>query len=341
MRIAAVVMEQLTNGIYRTWIPMQALAYRGHTVHVVEQDVVDDPSHLFEFDVVHFCRSFYGHMERLATRLRRAGVGVVWDNDDDLTAIPKDMPGYAVLGGIRGQEVLASIRKMMRIADVVTAPSEVLAGRYRELSGADVRVLENYLPPTFVRPERVHPHQGKVIVGWHAGPEHVIDVQRLGLIETLEHLLARHPQLEVATVGLNLGLRSHRYHHMPPCDYHLLPESLAKFDIGIAPLSDVAFNRARSNVKVKEYAATGTAWLASAVGPYLGLGADQGGHLVADDGWGDALAGLIADADRRRVLGQRALTWAAGERIEAHVQRWEEVLADATRRARGSAASVA
>jgi len=334
VRIAAVVMERLISGIYRTWIPMQALAYRGHSVHVEERNVIENPQPLFDADVVHFCRSCFGPMERLARALKEAGVAIVWDNDEDFLEVPKGSPGYVDVRGMHGQRIWSSLKSMMRIADVVTTPSETLAERYRAASGADVRVLENYLPPTFTRPDRA-PVRTDIAVGWHALLDHERDFERLRLREAFENLLRRHHTLRVVGIGVDLGLNSHRYER---CEggvlYAGLPEQLLRLDVGIAPLADTPYNRARSNVKLKEYAAMGVPWLASPVGPYASMGEDQGGHLVGDDRWYEEIDRLVLESDERSVLARRARRWAAGERIEDHIDQWERTFEDAIERAR-------
>jgi glycosyltransferase involved in cell wall biosynthesis len=196
-----------------------------------------------------------------------------------------------------------------------------------------VRVLENYLPPTFERPERVMPHGSAVRIGWLASYEHMQDAEQLRIGELIEHLLERHPHLEFVTIGLELAVRSRRYEAIPFNVYSALPAVLSHLDIGIAPLLDNDFNRIRSDVKLKEYAAVGLPWLASPVGPYRGMGEDEGGRLVSDDRWHAELDALVKDADERDRLGFRGRRWAEGESIEHHVDRWEAVLGEAAARA--------
>ena len=88
-------------------------------------------------------------------------------------------------------------------------------------------------------------------------------------------------------------------------------------------------------MKLKEYAAAGAMWLASPVGPYLGMGEEQGGLLVGDDDWLGALEALLTDADRRRALTERAGAWARGETIRAGAARWQAAYREAVERARG------
>ena len=94
-------------------------------------------------------------------------------------------------------------------------------------------------------------------------------------------------------------------------------------------MTDTAVNQARSDIKLKEYAAAGVPWLASPIGPYADLGEQQGGRLVADGDWLHAIDALMGDAEARRLLSQRGLRWAAGETIEAHVDVWERTFEDA------------
>jgi len=331
MKIASLIIAGQVNSIYRSLIPMEALAGRGHRVHVEERDTVVQPERFLEFDVVHFWRCYHEPMIRLARRLREAGVPMVWDNDDDLASIPRDNVGYHRVGGLRGRRAMTDMARMMRMADVVTAPSAHLAARFRKESGVEVQVLENYLPVRFVRPA-VRPRPG-FTVGWLAALEHRADFERLGLKRQFLRLLEARPQVELVTVGLKLPLEHPRYHHRSITPYGELPGVLAQFDLAIAPLCDIPFNRARSNVKLKEYGAVGVPWLASPIGPYAGMGEEEGGQLVPDDGWAEAVAALVDDRDRRRRLAQRARAWARTQTIADHVDRWELAFQEAVDRA--------
>lgn len=160
----------------------------------------------------------------------------------------------------------------------------------------------------------------------------------LEISKVLGRLLERHRAVRIVTVGVRLDLESARYEHRTPIPMTELKECLRRFDVGIAPIADVPMSYARSNVKVKEYAAAGVPWLASARGPYVGLGARQGGLLVEDDGWDQALDRLVTSRYQRWKLGRRATTWAKSQALDRHVAQWEEVFEEARARAadRGS-----
>jgi hypothetical protein len=145
--------------------------------------------------------------------------------------------------------------------------------------------------------------------------------------------------VRVASFGLGLGLRTERYRHVDVVPLLELTRQAAAFDVGIAPLADIALNRARSNVKLKEYAAAGACWLASPTGPYAGMGEKHGGRLVGDDGWFEALARLVDKPRERAKLAKRAGKWVAGQTLTKHVGAWESRFEAAIARARASAAA--
>ncbi len=70
---------------------------------------------------------------------------------------------------------------------------------------------------------------------------------------------------------------------------------------------------ARSNIKVKEYAAAGVPWVASARGAYSGLGAKAGGITIADDRWEQTLLDLAGSRFKRIRLRRNAESWAKAQ----------------------------
>ena len=166
-----------------------------------------------------------------------------------------------------------------------------------------------------------------------AGSEHERDLSLLPIVEVLQRLLDTHSELRVVTIGLRLALRGERYEFRPKVPFGRLLGAMADIDIGIAPLADTAFNHARSDVKLKEYGAVGAAWLASPVGAYREMGGGEGGRLVADGEWFDALDGLIRSGFRRRRLSRQALKWAQSQTIDRFASRWEEEFSLAIERA--------
>ncbi|MGN6189910.1 MAG: glycosyltransferase [Conexibacter sp.] len=327
MRIALLCNPGLVNSNYRSYQPLTAVARRGHDVVRNVDGRTIAPQALLSCDAIHVHRLASAEARLLTRRLRAEGVGIVWDNDDDVAALPRSNPHYARLGAAGRRELVAGTAEMVRLADVVTTPSAVLADKYRELGARDVRVLENRLPREFMGVKPIA-HDG-VTIACLAGLEHRVDYEQLGLRDALARVLAAHRDVRLLTIGHGLGLAPERTEHIPLAGFLDLVRSLARADVGLAPLIDIPWNRARSNVKLKEYAAAGLAWLASPVGPYVGTGERQGGWLVPDDGWDVALERIVTDARARRKLAKHGAKWVKGECVADHAGDWEAALRDA------------
>ena len=333
MRIAYVADPTTGNGFYRGIAPMSALAqYRGHQVRAVPINGGDPQlAAVRDVDVLHIHRYGEDGAVGLAREAKAHGAAVVWDNDDDMASVPRNTPGYRRQGGMKWERRLAGIRRIFAVADLATTPSYALAERMREYGALHAEVIENHVPDQFV--QRSRPPRDGVTIGWIAGLEHQFDVERLPIRETLQRLLDERPEVRVVSFGLGLGLRGDRYRHVNVVPLMELTREAAAFDVGIAPISDHAMNRARSNVKLKEYAAGGACWLASPVGPYVGLGEKQGGRLVPDDGWHDALVRLLERPRERAKLTKRAGRWVAGETLSKNASTWETRFEEAIARA--------
>lgn len=336
----AVLPQDTANGRYRAVLPGQELARRGHRVHWPGErsfGAMPDGSNATRpaWDVVHLQQLYDDEALGVIRRLREAGVAVVWDTDDDISAVTRGSEAWHRLGGRRGiRRHFKQAAAVARSVHVVTTTNEHLAQVYRDLGVERVVAIENYLAPHDLDHPRRR-HQG-VVIGIAAAGEHEPDLRKMRFAAMLEALLERHDGVRVVAVGADLRLRSaHRYTHVRSVGIEALIPIESEFDIALAPLRDTGFNRARSNVKLKEYGAAGAMWLASPVGPYAGMGEEQGGLLVDDDDWLAALEGLLADADRRRALAARARAWAEGQTISAGAARWQATFRDALERARG------
>jgi hypothetical protein len=323
VRIAFIANPEAPGGWYRGIGPMVALHGRGHEIRQVWRPNERLASELIVgCDLVHVYRAHEAEVLQLVRAARQQGLPVVYDNDDDMRAVPRNNAAYQDYGGFAGDRALREIRRLVQMADLSTSPSRFVLERFREYGAQRVQLLENYVPDNAVDAS-APPNGDRVVAGWLAGSEHHLDVERIPLREQFGRLLDRCPQLTIETLGCGLGLRHERYRHVLHVDFFDLPPKLAEWDIGLAPIADIPFNHARSNIKVKEYAVLGRPWLASPVGPYAGLGEGEGGRLVADDRWAEELGRLADKARDRRKLAKRARRWGREQTISANVHLWE------------------
>jgi hypothetical protein len=328
MRIGVLVKPVVSNAIYRAVGPMFALGRRGHEVVLVKraEDGRFSPRELASCDVVHVYRGCDDpRVLPCVTELWRRGIAITCDDDDDARLIPSDSPGYkSVYGGLNTQRMIRQQIALTAKADVVTTTTRTMAEIFGKHFDGPIEVIENYLEP-YEYARDGHKHDG-VTIGWVAGREHVTDARMLDVTSMLRNVMARDQHVRVTTVGVKLNLDSDRYTHVPRIEFPELSKFLAQWDIGIAPIADHPMSYARSNVKVKEYAGAGVPWVASARGPYAGLGAKEGGVTVADDRWERVLLDLAGSQHKRMSLRRKAESWGKSQHITHHAHRWEAVM---------------
>jgi len=341
MRFGAVGQDG-ANGYYRLTLPQMAMRERGHDIVHVEQEYkrVIDVTTLLGCDFVHIHRPALLYDDGdVVTRLLDAGVTVGFDEDDNVLDMPLGLEERTgQFWAPRARRNFELLLEHVARVQLVTTPSDHLADRFEAHGARNVHVIDNYLPGAF---SRVAPegHRG-IVIGWHAGREHLVDAEQLELVPMLERLLDAHPDVRLVTINVDLtqlGMRHERYTCEEVMPLERLTQRLADFDIGIVPLADIAFNRGRSNVKAREYAAAGVPWLASPVGSYGHLGAEEGGQLVADGEWFDALEQLIGARRERGKRAKRAKAWAKRETIWNMADVWERLFVDAVTRSRSIA----
>jgi hypothetical protein len=330
MKIGVIYEPEGANSYYRAVLPMQALARKGHEIIWPK---APDQIPLREFstcDIVH-C---YRRMDRFEDlrKLSQRGVAISFDNDDNFAAAETSYGRTSLEGRRYNKGLFRLVLQTAKLADVATTTTDVLAHVYRAAGIPNAVAIENYLDPHAFGFGSKSKHDG-VVIGWVAGVEHRPDLARLPVVDALTRLLAAHSDLRVLSVGLKLPLPAERYEHVEGVLIHELLKVVGKFDLGIAPLADTPFNRCRSAIKLKEYGAGRAAWAASPVGPYRGLGAQEGGILVETEAWFSSLDELLRNRRRRVHLAKQALKWARNQTIDRHAEQWENAFREAANRA--------
>jgi hypothetical protein len=338
MRIAYVPDGDTVNTAYRSIGPITELSTRGHEARQLDPFARRGANALLRWcDLLHIHRWCVDETVKLAGAAKAAGAAIVWDDDDDSLRPPPEISGKRLVTGREAEIRLAARRRLFGIADLVTTTNRRLADVFRAEGAREVQVIENHVIDRLAGRQL---GRSGIRIGWAALREHELDLAYIPIVRTLDALLAAHPDLQVTTIGIRLDeIRSARYEHVPSMPMQDLMRHMTSFDIGIAPLSpEIRMNHARSNVKVKEYAALGVPWLASPIGPYAGLGERQGGRLVPDDRWFEELDTLVRSGRARRRLAKHATRWGREQLLSRNVTSWERAFEQACSRACRAAA---
>lgn len=236
------------------------------------------------------------------------GKPVVMEIDDNILSCPSYNPAYGTYDPNNSTRRLTI--QQMREADAVFVTTPYLKEIYSEFND-NIYVLPNSIDFELwgKAPRRVN--KGKITIGWVGGANHNDDL--LIIEPAIEYLTNKYPQVEfVFGHGMHPNFRGKKgvrwIQEFARIDKY--PKAVAKmgFDIGMAPLVDNAFNRAKSNLRWLEYSALGIPTVASNVGHFgetirhgeTGLLCDTPQDFITN------LETLITDKAKRKELARNA-----------------------------------
>ncbi len=180
------------------------------------------------------------------------------------------------------------------------------------------------------------PNRQRLTIGWMGGASHSADLEMVK--EPLIEVLAKFPQVRVKVLH---GAPEFLKHKMwcknltnPPKDHNKRRRCLCckgldgvswthnfytidryprwvsrqSFDIGLAPLVDNAFNRAKSNLRWLEYSAMGVPTIASPVSHFVKtIREGETGYFARDaQEWVDRISQLVNEPETRENVGMKA-----------------------------------
>ena len=236
----------------------------------------------------------------------------MWDNkkpllmdiDDYVHAINPESAGFSAYHNNSDLEYFAELQ--MKNANHLIVSTDWLAEKYKDLCPC-VTVIPNAIDFEIWDQLEDHRKPGRIRIGWAGGQPHEKDLKVL--TKVIPVILAKYKNVDFMFLGhfpdyLETGERVH--HIQKWYSIYDYPKEISKLgiDIGVAPLRDNQFNRAKSNLRFLEYSALGIPTVASPVEPFnknfLGLQA-----LEADE-WIDKLSLLIENEDYRLKMGRGA-----------------------------------
>lgn len=254
---------------------------------------------------------------------KRLGKLVVYELDDDIFHIDPKSPAHEFW---RNPENQRKAKECMREAHLVTTSTNYLAKLLKPIN-PKVVVLPNMLPKKFWQVKRDE-HPSKLVIGWAGGSQHLSDLELLRGV--IEQILNDYGQVEVFLAGMPvLPFQPHpRLKTFTWTKVEQYPkEVLAKMDIGLAPLVNHHFNRAKSDLKFIEYGILGIPMIGSPVQPYLeAVEHGKTGFLAkSPKDWLKYLRKLIENEELRKEIGENARKVAQKRFIEDNAYRWEKV----------------
>ncbi len=291
-----------------------------------QQDVVDDDfAGRDAMVVVRYSDPLTVDLVRRAREVHDIPTIYTWD--DDFFSIPEGLG--ALTEYYRSAVTVDSLRELLSEASLVKASTARLGARSREYAKR-VQVAPYGFDFDQVRgPGHIDDAGTEVVIGFFGSRTHGNNLNLLRPV--LMRIAAEFPQARFELFGTDAPDLA----DLPRVT--LLPwnaqssESINRlrdrgWSIGLAPLHDNDFNRAKLPTKYRDYAACGIAGVYSRIEPYADNVADGDTGLLADEdmqSWHDAIKRLIEDAGlRRRIAANAYLHVRTALSVERAVDAW-------------------
>jgi hypothetical protein len=321
-------------GHYRMIWPAKVLQARGHDVALMmpgerndfsartnqETGEVLDVNTPEDADVMVFQRVTHRFLARALPAIRRKGIAVVVEIDDDLHAIH---PGHRASKFLDPRNNVEHNWDNLLLACQNASLVITSAKSLEHVYGTHGRVITipNYVPSPFLELQ----HVDNNVIGWGGlVASHPGDLDVMG--SSIERLRKMGRKFKVignpADVQEALNLSKPVEGTGPVPIFKWIP-TLGTLGVGVAPLGDTRFNAAKSWLKPLEYAAAGVPVVMSPRAEYRKINELGVGVLARrPKEWYEILRELSGSAHARRELAQRGRAAARKLTIEEHAWRW-------------------
>jgi glycosyltransferase involved in cell wall biosynthesis len=280
-RLLVMPFDSAGSGYYRAHLPAQALRRAGlaQTFVLPAHDSGFAPSAgqliVSSVDAILAHNPFHDYQLAALEQYRAFGrAKIVIGLDDLLTQLPSYNPFSTSIYG----DIESRIERALKLADLVVFATKPLQSTLRRFCRASM-VIPNFLDhqtweslPTY-RNSNLPLAKSKPRIGWAGAPQHSEDLELLREAYRATYRLA-----DWFFLGARPWFAVDPFCTFFPMTHPMAyPEKLSalNLDLGVAPLIDNPFNRAKGNQKVLEYLTCGMEVIAADLAPYRGLNVEM------------------------------------------------------------------
>ena len=305
--------------------------------HYTELKVEDDEGNLHEVDTIIMQRMMNEGLADHIKKARAIGQVIINDVDDWYWGLdPSNGAWKASHPKHNPKENINHYKAVLAASDLLLTSTPFLYERVSQWN-KNVTLFPNTVDTkAFVKHD--HAEKEHVYVGWAGSTAH-----RSGDLQTLRGVLHQLTTTQNTTTQVRYfhggwhdksphfadeaGVPSEYVDSLPLCDPQNYPKLLI-MDVGIAPLSQMPFNEAKSEIKLLEYSASGIPWVASASDSYVRLSQAWNAGRIArrPNEWLRHLRELVGSRQLRIEEGERLYELARTRDIAHGISQWNEVL---------------
>jgi glycosyltransferase involved in cell wall biosynthesis len=221
---------------------------------------------------------------------------LIVENDDLYESVPSKSPAKKFFP----RHIINGLHYAMNIADRLTVTTNNLKEKYSRF-GLPVNVIQNALD---MRIDNYYPStiktNGRIVIGYQGSATHNVDFAAAA--GAIDSIMQKHPHVVIEALGFFPEQLKKKYPNriyirgwQPLHNYFNAIRQLGAH-IGIAPIDDIPFNHAKSNLKLVEFGTIRIPWVASKVEPYIKITEKSGGGILVKNrhkDWERALDKLI------------------------------------------------
>lgn len=240
-----------------------------------------------DVDIVYMQRLMHDTLPKHIKEAQAYGQVIINDLDDWYWGLHPSNGAYASSHPKNNpNENINHYKGVLNASSLVTVSTDYLADRISSFVHCPILVIENTVDVARFTPVQ-HSDTTLPVVGWVGSTNHRSnDLEILaGVMKPLydnNEILLMHAGYHVGapSVASKWGVPEESVERYPAADAEHYPELLT-MEVGVAPLSDMPFNHAKSDIKLLEYSASGIPWVGSDLPAYHKLHEEWGMGRVA------------------------------------------------------------